>query len=140
MSPDDGATSRKVIAAAMRVHSEIGPGLLESTYEACLALELRSRGHDVRTQVPVPIVYRGTELPHGLRLDLLIDDEIVVEVKTVEKLALVHETQLLTYLRFSHHRIGLLINFHTAHLRDGIKRMVNGWESGGSQVPASRSS
>lgn len=111
----------------MRVHTELGPGLLETTYETCLAEELRCSGHSVRTQVPVPLVYRGVELQHGYRIDLLVDDEVVVEVKTVEKLAPVHEAQLLTYLRFSKRRIGLLINFHTMHLRDGIKRMVNGW-------------
>ncbi len=119
--------SQQVVVAAMRVHSELGPGLLETTYEACLAEELRSGGHEVRAQVAVPIVYRGLELQHGYRIDLLVDDEVVVEVKTVEKLAPVHEAQLLTYLRFSKRRIGLLINFHTMHLRDGIKRMVNGW-------------
>lgn len=119
--------SRRVIEAAMRVHTELGPGLLETTYEACLAKELRCSGHTVRAQVPVPLVYRGVELQHGYRIDLLVDDEVVVEVKTVEKLAPVHEAQLLTYLRFSKRRIGLLINFHTMHLRDGIKRMVNGW-------------
>ena len=119
--------SRRVIEAAMRVHTELGPGLLETTYEACLAEELRQGGHQVRTQVSVPLVYRGLELQHGYRIDLLVDDEVVVEVKTVEKLAPVHEAQLLTYLRFSKRRIGLLINFHTMHLRDGIKRMVNGW-------------
>lgn len=119
--------SRKVIEAAMRVHTELGPGLLETTYETCLAEELRCSGHAVATQVPVPLVYRGVELQHGYRIDLLVDDEVVVEVKTVERLAPVHEAQLLTYLRFSKRRIGLLINFHTMHLRDGIKRMVNGW-------------
>ena len=129
MSHGAWETSRSVIAAAMRVHSELGPGLLETTYEACLAEELRVGGHDVRTQVSLPVLYRGREVQHGFRLDLLVDDEIIVEVKTVEKLAAVHEAQLLTYLRLSHRRVGLLINFHTAHLRDGIKRMVNGWES-----------
>lgn len=119
--------SRQVVVAAIRVHTELGPGLLETTYEACLAEELRCSGHAVRTQVPVPLIYRGVELQHGYRIDLLVDDEVVVEVKTVEKLAPVHEAQLLTYLRFSKRRIGLLINFHTMHLRDGIKRMVNGW-------------
>jgi len=127
MSSVAGERTRQVIAAAMRVHSELGPGLLEATYVECLAEELRCGGHSVRTQVALPVVYRGTELPHAYRLDLLVDDEIVIEVKTVEKLAAVHKAQLLTYLRFSQRRIGLLINFHTAHLRDGIKRMVNGW-------------
>ena len=119
--------SQHVVRAAMQVQSELGPGLLESTYVACLAEELRCGGHQVQSQVPLPVVYRGIELQHGYRLDLLVDNEVVVEVKTVEKLAPVHEAQLLTYLRFSRRRIGLLINFHTAHLRDGIRRMVNGW-------------
>ena len=82
--------SRRVIEAAMRVHTELGPGLLETTYEACLAEELRQGGHQVRTQVSVPLVYRGMELRHGYRIDLLVDDEVVVEVKTVEKLLPVH--------------------------------------------------
>lgn len=119
-----------IIEAAMRVHSVLGPGLLESTYETCLAHELRKRGLAVRVQVPVPLVYDGIELEVAYRLDLLVDDEIIVEVKGVTQLHPVHEAQLLTYLRLSHRRVGLLLNFHSLHLRNGIKRMVNGWEHG----------
>lgn len=119
--------SQQVIGAALRVHTELGPGLLESTYEACLAEELRLHGHAVATQVALPVLYRGIALQHGYRIDLLVDGEVVVELKAVEKLAPVHQAQLLTYLKLSRLRIGLLINFHTLHLRNGIRRMVNGW-------------
>lgn len=119
--------SRPVIDAAMRVHSVLGPGLLEATYVACLEHELRRRGISVRSQVPIPVRYDGMQLDIGYRVDLLVEDEIIVEVKSVANLVPIHEAQLLTYLRLSQRRIGLLINFHTAHLRDGIKRMVNGW-------------
>ncbi len=118
--------SQRVIKAAMAVHTELGCGLLESTYEACLAEELRTNGHEVRTQVPLPVIYRGIELEHAYRIDMLVDDDVLVELKTVEKLTPIHTAQLLTYLKFSQRRIGLLLNFHTLHLRDGIKRLVNG--------------
>lgn len=121
--------TQPIIEAAMRVHSVLGPGLLESTYETCLAHELRKRGLAVRVQVPVPLVYDGIELEVAYRLDLLVDDEIIVEVKGVTKLHPVHEAQLLTYLRLSHRRVGLLLNFHSLRLRDGIKRLINGWDS-----------
>lgn len=120
--------TQPVIEAAMRVHSVLGPGLLESTYETCLAHELRKRGCAVRVQVPVPLVYDEVQLEVAYRLDLLVDDEIIVEVKGVTKLVPVHEAQLLTYLRLSHRRVGLLLNFHSLHLRDGIKRLINGWD------------
>lgn len=118
--------SEAVIGAALRVHSELGPGLLESTYEACLTEELRLRGHAVRTQVAVPIVYRGLEVPNGYRIDLLVDEQVIVEVKAVETLGAVHKAQLLTYLKLSGFRMGLLLNFQCTRLRDGIKRLVNG--------------
>lgn len=117
--------SEAVIGAAIRVHSVLGPGLLEATYEVCLAEELRREGHDVRTQVAVPVVYRGLEVPNGYRIDLLVDEQVVVEVKAVEALAAVHKAQLLTYLKLSGYPIGLLINFLGTRLRDGIRRMVN---------------
>ncbi|MCC6928090.1 MAG: GxxExxY protein [Gemmatimonadaceae bacterium] len=121
--------TRPVIEAAMKVHSILGPGLLEATYLACLEHELRRRGLSARSQVPIPVRYDGMLLDIGYRVDLLVEESIVVEVKSVAKLIPIHEAQLLTYLRLSRYRIGLLINFHTAHLRDGIRRMVNGWES-----------
>ena len=118
--------SGKVVDAAIEVHSALGPGLLESAYQACLAYELRSRGVDVLEQVPLPILYRGVRIDVGYRLDLLVGNKVVVEVKAVAKLLPVHNAQLLSYLRLSNHRVGLLINFHVPRLRDGIRRILNG--------------
>ncbi len=109
----------------MRVHSALGPGLLEGAYEACLAYELRARGLSVLTQVPLPLLYAGVRIEVGYRVDLLVDDTVVVELKAVAKLQPIHEAQLLSYLKLSGHRVGLLLNFHVVHLKDGIKRMVN---------------
>ena len=117
--------SGQVVDAAMRVHSALGPGLLESAYIACVAYELHKRGVRVRTQVPLPVVYEGVRIELGYRVDLLVDDAVVVELKAVAKLLPIHEAQLLSYLKLSGHRVGLLINFHTPHLKNGIKRMVN---------------
>lgn len=118
--------SGQIVDAAMKVHTTLGPGLLESAYEACLAHELRKRGLKVLTQVALPVVYDGIELDAGYRLDLLVADAIIVELKAVEKVLPVHEAQLLSYLKLSGCKIGLLINFHVPKLKDGIKRMVNG--------------
>ena len=109
----------------MRVHSALGPGLLEGAYEACLAHELRKRGLGVAVQVPLPVWYDGVKIELGYRLDMLVEDAVIVELKAVSKLAPLHEAQLLSYLRLSAHQVGLLINFHMPHLRDGIKRIVN---------------
>ncbi|MEJ7812445.1 MAG: GxxExxY protein [Gemmatimonadaceae bacterium] len=117
--------SRVVVDGAMRVHSALGPGLLEGAYEACLAHELRNRGLRVRTQQPLPVVYDGAHIELGYRLDLLVEDALIVELKAIAKLLPIHDAQLLSYLRLSGHTIGLLINFHILHLKDGIKRMVN---------------
>lgn len=122
---DLNETSGLVVDAAIKVHSGLGPGLLESAYEACLAYELRRRGTRVLTQLPLPIMYDGMRIELGYRIDLLVNDAVVVEVKAVAKLAPVHEAQLLSYLKLSGHTVGLLINFHVQHLKDGIKRMVN---------------
>jgi GxxExxY protein len=115
-----------IVDAAMRVHTELGPGLLESAYQACLAYELRDRGLGVQKELRQPINYRGLELEEAYRLDLLVEQEIIVETKTVAKFIPIHEAQLLSYLKLSNRRVGLLINFHALHLRYGIKRMVNG--------------
>lgn len=115
----------QVVDAAMRVHSYLGPGLLESAYEECLAYDLRRSGLSVATQAPVPIRYHGLTIEVGYRADLIIDDAVIVELKALRRLAPVHEMQLLSYLRFSDKRLGLLINFHEAHLKNGIKRLVN---------------
>lgn len=121
----DRATAQ-VVDAAIQVHSALGPGLLESAYVACLAHELRARRIRVQTQLPLPVVYRGTRLEVGYRIDLLVCDAVIVEVKAVASLLPIHEAQLLSYLRLSGHRVGLLINFHVPMLRDGIRRMVDG--------------
>jgi len=117
--------SGAVVDAAMRVHSVLGPGLLESAYATCLTHELRQRGLKVSCEVPLPVVYDGIKLDAGYRLDMLVEDAVIVELKAVEALAPIHQAQLLSYLKLSGKHVGLLINFHIVHLRDGIKRMVN---------------
>lgn len=114
-----------VITAAMKVHSALGPGLLESAYEACLIYEIRKNNLDVKSQFPLPVLYEGIRIDAGYKIDLLVEDTVVVELKTVERILPVHQAQLLSYLRLANKRAGLLINFHVARLRDGIKRMMN---------------
>ena len=118
--------SRLVLDAAMTVHTALGPGLLESTYQACLAQELRNRGMTVRSEVPVPVVYEGIKLEVGYRIDLLIEDLVVLEIKSVEAIAPIHEAQLLSYLKLSGQSLGLLLNFNVVHMKDGIRRFVMG--------------
>ena len=115
----------QIIDASMKVHTELGPGLLESAYEACLAHELRKRGINVLVQLSLPVKYDGIELEAGYRIDLLVQDRVIVELKAVEKTTPLHEAQLLSYLKLSKKKIGLLINFNVARLKDGIKRMAN---------------
>lgn len=122
------AVTESIIGAAMKVHSALGPGLLESAYEACLSYELRKQGLDVKNQVDLPVIYEGVRIDLGYRIDLLVNDSVVVELKCVEKIASVHEAQIISYLRLSKKNVGLLINFHVRHLRDGIKRFVEGTE------------
>jgi len=114
-----------IVDAAIKVHSKLGPGLLESIYEMCLSHELRLRSHVVQTQLTLPVEYEGLRFESGYRLDLLVDDAVVVELKAVTKVLPVHEAQLLSYLRLSRRTVGLLINFHEVLVKDGIKRMVN---------------
>ncbi len=116
--------SKVVVDAAFAVHNKLGPGLLESVYEVCLAHELEKRGLRLQRQIPVPIRYDGIQLDAGLRLDLLVENCLVVELKAVEELLPVHEAQLLTYLKLTGHRLGLLLNFNVPLIRDGIKRFV----------------
>ncbi|HNQ24104.1 MAG TPA: GxxExxY protein [Phycisphaerae bacterium] len=116
--------ARVVVDAAFRVHSALGPGLLESVYEACLAHELRRQGVPYVAQQVLPVVYDGLRLDAGLRIDLLVDESIVVELKAVEKILAIHEAQLLTYMKLADKRLGLLVNFNVSLIRDGIKRMV----------------
>ena len=122
--PED-AISHAIIGAAFAVHSVLGPGLLESAYEACLEHELRARRLRVARQVPVGVVYRGLQLECGYRADLLVEESVVVELKAVDRLLAIHAAQALNYLRLSGKRLCLLLNFNTAHLRDGIQRIVN---------------
>ena len=120
----------EVIGAAMKVHTALGPGLLEKAYEACLLHELRKRGLRVASQVELPVVYDGVRVDLGYRIDLLVEDLVIVELKAAESITPVYEAQLLSYLKLSGKPVGLLINFHVKHLRDGIKRFVEGrgWE------------
>jgi GxxExxY protein len=116
--------SGRVIGAAMKVHSVLGPGLLESAYEACLVHELKKTGLKTETQIALPLAYDGVQIDIGYRLDLLVNDVLIVELKAVDKLTSLHQAQLMSYLKMSGKRVGLLINFNIEHLRDGIKRIV----------------
>lgn len=118
----------KIIGAAMKVHSRLGPGLLESAYQACLAYEVRKGGLDAVTQVPLPLVYDEQKLEVGYRVDLIVQGRVVVEVKSVDSVHPIYKAQLLSYMRLSGIQLGLLINFNVIHLRDGITRMVEGRE------------
>ena len=122
---DINEISAQVIDAAMKVHTALGPGLLESAYEACLLHELRKRGLKVLSQVGLPVVYDEITIDVGYRFDLLVEDCVMVELKAIDKLAPIHAAQLLTYLKLSGIKVGLLINFNVLHLKDGLKRMVN---------------
>jgi len=115
-----------IIGAAIRIHSALGPGLLESAYETCLLYELEKLGLSTRRQVLIPIRYEALTVDNGYRADLLIDNQVVVELKAVEAIVPVHRSQLLSYLRLGGFKLGYLLNFHVAHMRDGIVRMVNG--------------
>jgi GxxExxY protein len=117
--------SGAIIDAAMKVHTALGPGLLESAYEACLAYELRKGGLTVETQVPLPVVYDGIRLDIGYRIDLIVASVVIVELKSVDSIAPIHKAQLLSYLKLSGRKVGLLLNFNVVHLKDGLTRMVN---------------
>jgi len=118
--------SRHIITAAMKVHSALGPGLLESAYEACLAHELRKAGLKVETQVGLPVVYDGVTLDLGYRIDMIVNGLVVVELKSVEEISRVHVAQVLSYMKLSKKQLGLIINFNVLRLKDGIKRLVEG--------------
>jgi GxxExxY protein len=124
--------SGTIIDCALKVHTALGPGILESVYETCLAHELRKAGLKVRTQVPVPVIYDGVKLDTGLRLDLLVEELVIVEVKSIDKLAPIHTAQLLSYLKLTNLQLGLLLNFNVVHMRDGWKRVVNNFNSSAS--------
>ena len=118
--------TENIIGAAIQVHRTLGPGLLESAYVACLAYELGKRGLVVEQQKPLPLVYEQVKLECGYRMDLVVEHSVVVEVKSVEALAPIHEAQVLSYLRFSDCKLALLINFNVVVLKDGIRRFING--------------
>ncbi len=116
---------RIVVDSAIKVHKALGPGLLESAYEACLAYEIKKRGLDVETQVNQPLKYEEVVLDVGYRLDILIEKKVILETKTVEKLMPIHEAQILSYLKLSGCKLGYLLNFNVYRMKDGIRRMVN---------------
>lgn len=122
----ENSVTKQIVDAAFLIHKALGPGLLESVYEVALFHELAKRGLAVARQVPVTFIYDGHVYDEGFRLDLLVDDCVIVELKSVELVHPVHKKQLLTYLRLSQKRLGLLINFNTALLKDGVVRVVNG--------------
>jgi GxxExxY protein len=117
--------SHSVIGAAVEVHRHLGPGLLESAYQSCLAFELKRLGLKLEEQKPLPVVYKEVKLDCGYRLDMVIEDQIIVEIKAVEKLLPIHDAQLLSYLRLARKKVGLLMNFHVPVLKNGLKRIVN---------------
>lgn len=119
------AITEKIIGAAIAVHRAIGPGLLESAYEECLCFELSQGALSFKRQVELPVIYKGINLDCGYRMDIVVEDKVVVEIKAVDKLIPVHEAQLLSYLRLGNRPIGLLMNFHAPVLKDGLKRIVN---------------
>jgi GxxExxY protein len=117
--------TRRIIGAAIEVHKALGPGLLESAYQTCLAYELRERGFKVEQQLPLPVIYKNVKLDCGYRLDLVVEDSVILEIKAIQELAPIHDAQLLSYLRLSGKTVGLIINFHVRVLKDGLKRVVN---------------
>ena len=117
--------TERIIGAAMKVHSSLGPGLLEKAYHACLFRELEKQGVSAASEVILPVVYDGEVIDAGYRIDLLVEDAVVVELKSVSQVLPIHEAQLLTYLKLSNKKVGLLINFNVLHLKDGITRRIN---------------
>jgi len=117
--------SYKIIQASIEVHKQLGPGLLESSYEICLAYELTQMGLRVNSQVSLPLMYKGIKLEAGYRIDLIVEDKVIIEVKSVEALADIHTAQIITYLKLKNIKLGLLINFNSVKVVDGIKRIVN---------------
>ena len=117
--------SEKIIGAAIQVHRTLGPGLLESTYEACLKYELEKRGLKIQSQVGLPVIYDGIQIDLGYRLDILVEDAVIIELKAVTTIIPLHEAQLLSYLKLSGKHLGLLINFNVTLLKDGITRRIN---------------
>ena len=125
---NENAIAKQIVDAAFHIHTTLGPGLLESVYQAVLAYELSQRGLGIVSQQPIPVVYGTIQIDTGFRADLIVEDLVIVEIKSVEVVAPVHKKQILTYLRLADKRLGLLINFNAALIRDGITRIVNGLE------------
>ncbi|HRW21899.1 MAG TPA: GxxExxY protein [Bacteroidales bacterium] len=117
--------SNKIIGCAIDVHKQLGPGLLESAYQECLYYELKQLGLNVQKEKPMPIIYKDVKLDHGYRIDLLVENKVVIEIKTVEALNDVHFAQVLTYLKLGNYKLGLLLNFQVTTLKNGIKRIIN---------------
>ena len=122
---DFEAIAREIVDSAICVHTQLGPGMLESAYEACIEYELNQRSLAVRKQIPMPVRYDNLAINIGYRLDLVVEDAVVIELKSVKRLLPIHTAQLLSYLRAGDYRLGFLLNFNTVHMRDGIKRVVN---------------
>jgi GxxExxY protein len=116
----------EIISSAIEVHRNLAPGLLESTYEECMAYELQERKLKVERQLELPIIYKGNQLKQGYRIDLLVDNQVVIELKSVNKIEPIHDAQLLTYLKLANKRYGLLLNFNVPIMKQGIKRLLNG--------------
>jgi GxxExxY protein len=122
---EENELSGIILGCAIEVHKQLGPGLLESAYQECLYFELRNKGLNVIKEKPMPIIYKEIKLDHGYRIDLLVENKVVIEIKTVESFTDVHTAQVLTYLKLGNYRLGLLLNFHVASLKNGIKRIIN---------------
>lgn len=116
--------THEILDSAYKIHTSLGPGLLESAYKTCLIYELEKKGFNIKSEVPVPVIYEEVKLNCGYRMDILVENKIVVELKTVDAFTQIHFAQLLTHLRFSHNKIGLLINFNVLSLKEGIKRLI----------------
>ncbi len=122
---NENELSNIIIGCAMEVHKQLGPGLLESAYKECLYYELKNLKLDVQKEKPMPIVYKEVRLDHGYRIDLLVNNKVVIEIKTVDFFAEVHTSQVLTYLKLGNYKLGLILNFYVSSLKNGIKRVVN---------------
>lgn len=122
----ENVLATEIIGAAIDVHRELGPGLLESIYEECLAMEMRKRGVPFEQQVPVPVIYKGVRVKNDLRLDIWVDRKVIVEVKAVQELHPIHHAQIMSYLKLTQNRLGLLMNFNVDLMRDGVERVANG--------------
>lgn len=121
---EKGELTKQILNCAFKVHSKLGPGLLESAYQACLKYEMEKLGFEVKPEVPVPLIYEEIKLECGYRIDLLVEDQVILELKTVEQITDVHKAQVLSYLKFSGYRVGLLLNFKTKSLVKGIHRFI----------------